>query len=129
MRSYVTDTHALIWYLIGSPKLGENARQIFDSAVRGENRILIPAIVVAEMIMFAEKYRTIDPKKIWATLEEHSGFLFVPLQVETVKSIQELVILPDIHDRLIVAETMEQKAVLITLDGPVTESGLVKIIW
>lgn len=129
MALYVADTHALIWYLVGSKKLGENAREAFDSAIAGENQIVIPAIVIAEIIMFAEKHRTIDPKKIWSALKKNNGFRFAPLLPETAEKIQDLTLLPDIHDRLIVAETKEQKATLITFDEKVTKSGLVKIIW
>lgn len=129
MSLYVTDTHALIWYLVGSPKLGGQAREVFDSAVRGENLVIIPAIVIAEIIMFAEKHRTIDPRKIWSALKKHEGFKFAPLLPETAEKIQELTLLPDIHDRLIVAEAIVHKAALLTLDRKVVEAGLVKIIW
>jgi predicted nucleic acid-binding protein len=46
MVEYVADTHALIWYLSGSERLGDEARALFDSAIAGEIRVLIPAIVV-----------------------------------------------------------------------------------
>ncbi len=46
---HVVDTHALIWYLQGNPRLGPQARAIFQAAERGQTRILISAIVLAEM--------------------------------------------------------------------------------
>ena len=33
MPDYVTDTHALIWYLEDSPRLGTNASQIFTACL------------------------------------------------------------------------------------------------
>jgi hypothetical protein len=37
--------------------------------------------------------------------------------------------LPDIHDRLIVAETLDLGAALITRDQGITASGLVEVVW
>ncbi len=36
MNFYVSDTHALFWYLINSPALGANARVAFDEADAGQ---------------------------------------------------------------------------------------------
>ena len=42
---------------------------------------------------------------------------------------QLLTALPDIHDRLIVAEAFETGASLITCDQAITRSGAVAIVW
>jgi len=129
MDEYIADTHALIWYLGGSERLGNEARTIFDSAIAGESLILIPAIVVAELMMFAEKHKTIEPDKIVSELRSKSGFQFLALLPETAAKIKDFPSLPDIHDRLIVAETVLQGATLITFDKAITASGLVNVIW
>ncbi len=129
MDKYLTDTHALIWYLGGSKRLGMQARQIFDSAINGQVRVFIPAIVVAELIMFAEKHKTIKPDEIISSLRSRPGFQFLALLPETAAKIQDFRLLPDIHDRLIVAEALLQNAVLITYDIAITDSRLVKILW
>jgi len=129
MSSYIADTHALIWYLGGSSRLGDEARAIFDSATDGDSRIFIPAIVVAELMMFAEKHKTIEPEKILAKLREAPGFEFLALLPETAAKIRELAALPDIHDRLIVAEAMIQNMPLISFDATITKSKLVKVVW
>jgi len=129
MSGYITDTHALIWYLVGSPRLGGEARTLFDSAVEGDSQIFIPAIVVAELMMFAEKRKTIDPEKILAKLRDTPGFGFLPLLPETAEKIRELTALSDIHDRLIVADPMAQNMPLISFDESITKSKLVEVIW
>ena len=55
MRTYVADTHALYWHLTASPRLGTAAVRVFDEAARGEARILIPAIVLAELFWILAK--------------------------------------------------------------------------
>ncbi len=129
MEKYVTDTHALLWYLVGSPRLGKRARAAFDAAVAGDAEIIIPAIVVAELVMFAEKYRTIRPDMIFSKLQTESGFQIVPLMPETAAKIHDLIALPDIHDRLIAAEALYQKCALITFDQRITDSSLVEVVW
>lgn len=49
MNFYVTDTHALFWYLINSPALGANASLAFDEADTGQALIYVPAVVLAEL--------------------------------------------------------------------------------
>lgn len=127
---YVADTHAVIWYLGGSPLLGAKARAALDSSLEGANTVAVPAIAIAELVMIAEKRRiVIDPLQIVATLRATPGFVLTPLSVDRALHIHKLTILPDIHDRLIVAEAIELRADLITRDQAIIASGLVDTIW
>ena len=130
MTLYVTDTHALVWYLGGSPLLSAGARAAFDEVVSGSSQVSIPAIVLAEMIMLVEKRHTsIDIGGIVGALRTIPGFRFTSLSPEIALRIQTLTGLSDIHDRLIVAEALENGASLITRDQAITASGLVKTVW
>jgi len=130
MALYLADTHALLWYLGGSPLLGANARIAFDEATGGTSQINIPAIALAELIMLAEKrHGAIDVTRIVSALQNAPGFKLTPLSPETAIRIQTLTSLPDIHDRLIVAEALETSATLITRDQLIIASGLVPTVW
>ena len=130
MTLYVSDTHALVWYLGGSPLLSAGARAAFDEGVSGSSQVSIPAIVLAEMIMLAEKRRSpIDIGGIVSALRANPGFRFTSLSPEIALRIQALTGLPDIHDRLIVAEALETGASLITRDQAIIASGLVRTVW
>jgi hypothetical protein len=48
MNSFITDTMALILRL-EKRKLGRNGKAIFISAERGELRLIVPAMVLAEL--------------------------------------------------------------------------------
>jgi PIN domain nuclease of toxin-antitoxin system len=127
---YVTDTHSLLWYLGGSDKLSDTAKTVLDSAVSGENEVLVPAIVIAEFIRIYEKHgQVIDIPHILASLQERSAFQITPLELEIVLGIQALKILNDLHDRLIVSETIVRHASLITCDQDITASGLAPVVW
>ena len=44
---YVVDTQALVWHVIGSPRLSQSAKKVLDNP-GGGNRLAVPAIVLAE---------------------------------------------------------------------------------
>ena len=106
------------------------ARAAFDEAASGSGEVRVPAIVLAELIMLAEKRRSvIDVTRIVATLRAAPGFRLTSLSPEVTLRIQSLIALSDIHDRLIVAEAIESGATLITRDQAITVSGLVAVVW
>lgn len=127
---YVTDTHALVWYLGGSPLLGANARAAFERALGGDGQVIVPAICIAELVMLAEKRRVaIDVDHIMRTLRETSGFVLSQLSPEIAVNIRTLTEFGDMHDRLIVAETKVRNATLITRDEAITSSKVVPTVW
>ena len=130
MTHYVADTHALLWYLGGSPMLGVAARIAFDEAANGTSQVSVPAIALAELVSLAEKRRgAIDLTRLVATLRSAAGFRLTSLSPEVALRTQFLTALPDIHDRLIVAEALETGATLITRDQLIATSGLAPTVW
>jgi PIN domain nuclease of toxin-antitoxin system len=57
---YVIDTHALIWFLEGNPRLGTNAKAIISHP---DSRLIIPATTLAEAVWIVERGRTCIPFK------------------------------------------------------------------
>ena len=53
---YVVDTNALIWHLNDDRKLGKQARAIFAAAERGETRLVVSAVVIAEPYYADQKF-------------------------------------------------------------------------
>ena len=130
MATYVTDTHALVWYLNNRPELSDTARSVFRGAAGGANQIVVPTIVIAELIMMIEKRRTaLSIAQVITTLKKVKGYRFVPLTVPIVLQIQAAVALPDLHDRFIVATALHLGAPLITQDKLITQSGVIPVIW
>lgn len=58
-----------------------------------------------------------------------SGFQLTSLTPQIVLRIQALAALPDIHDRLIVAEAIANGLPLITQDQTLTASSLAPAVW
>ncbi len=130
MSRYVTDTHALLWYLGGSSLLGDAARAIFDEAVAGTNELHVPAIVLAELIMLSEKRNVhANVTEIISKLQDTRGFHLTALTPALALRIHSLAALGDIHDRLIVAQALETDCPLITRDKAIIDSRLVTTVW
>lgn len=130
MKTYMTDTHSLLWAFARLEKLGSMARRTFNEIAKGVASLLVPVIVVAELIF------TVENKSIRANLGEILNLLqnspnieFVDRDLQSVLRLRELAAIPEMHDRMIVAEAIRANAALITCDKAITESGLVEVVW
>ena len=133
MTDYVTDTHALIWYLENSPRLGSKARAAFEACDQGETTIYVPTICLVEMVYLIEEGRI--PEKLMALLEEElragsSGLMLADLTADVAKAVEKVMRddIPDLPDRIISATALSLKLPLITRDRKIQLSGL-KTIW
>lgn len=130
MRTYVLDTHALIWYLTRDERLSPAARQAFREIERGEARGLVPIVVLLELMRIEEK-DLIPP--LWeialATLLGEGRFEVVPLDLSLLTLVRELPEIEDLHDRVIVATARRYGAVLVTYDETIRQSGQVETLW
>ena len=130
MPIYVTDTHSLLWAFTRPRKLGDQARRAFEEIANGESSLLIPVIVLAELIFTIEnKPIQADLDKILAAIQNSPNVEFVEFDYAAAMRLRELTVIPEMHDRMIVATALEYQALLITLDETIIASGLVKVIW
>ena len=112
---YVTDTHCLLWYLSDNPKLSAAARQAFDEGSRGQAKIIVPVIVIAELIFLVERGREqIDVEQIIRKINAHPFFEINPLGLEQIMCLQTETAIPEMHDRMIVCEAILNGARIIT---------------
>jgi hypothetical protein len=56
---YIIDTHVLVWYFLGSPRLKGELKERIDDTRNRSGRILVPTIVLAEALYVAEKGRAV----------------------------------------------------------------------
>jgi PIN domain nuclease of toxin-antitoxin system len=77
----------------------------------------IPGVTVERVLPFLQ------------ALRESDGYRPCPLFTNTVLSSHSLTAIPDICDRLIVAEALSRRCSLITRDGVIRSTGLVATVW
>jgi PIN domain nuclease of toxin-antitoxin system len=69
MAGLVVDTHALVWYLLGSPRLSVTARSRLDAALAAGEPLHVPAVSLIEL--------TDMPDRIIAATALHLGLALV----------------------------------------------------
>ena len=127
---YVTDTHTLFWYLKKDKKLSSGALNIFEAAERGETRIVISAIVIAELYWVNRKQMTFaDFAKLYSDIKSKPYFQIVDFDADSVLEFDANAAVPEMHDRIIVGVAKSLNAHLITVDALITASNIVKVLW
>jgi PIN domain nuclease of toxin-antitoxin system len=130
---HVLDTHALIWYLEGNPRLGGAAKLVMDSP---SSEMVLPAIALAEAIYIVDKGRTSIPTSIdlLADVVGEPRVEIWPLTLEVLQQSLTTSGIPEMHDRLIPATALHLQGLghaveVLTKDSDLVASGLVAVVW
>jgi PIN domain nuclease of toxin-antitoxin system len=129
----VLDTHALVWWLMQSPRLSARARRAIRRAIR-PGAIVVSAASIFEVATVVRRGRL----QLGTTVDQW---------LDAAKSLPELRIEPvtepiarragslaesfhgDPVDRIIVATAMQLQAKLLTADDRLRKSRLVETVW
>ena len=127
------DTHALIWFLEGNPRLGANANTILSNP---DSQLVIPATTLAEAVWIVERGRTSIPSanNLLSAVEVDPRVVIYPLDKDVIEITISLSAINEMHDRQIAATALVlagkgDEVQLLTCDSNITASRLVPIIW
>ena len=133
MIKYIVDTHALIWFLEGNPKLGDKAKNILANA---NSELILPAIVLAEAVWIIDKNKTSIPSvnDLLTAIDNDPRIIIYPLAQDIIATSITIPEITEMHDRLIVAtglflENLGEQIALLSCDLNITQSKLLTIIW
>ena len=130
---YIVDTHALIWYLESSSRLGLAAKAILDDPA---SELVFPMIALAEAVDIVDKGRTkiaSVPILLNRVLNDPRIEL-LPFDLDTLQTSLLARAVPEMHDRLIVAaglllQQQGEKVAILTRDVSITTGALLPVIW
>lgn len=128
----VTDTHALVWAITGSKKLGRRARRIFEAADARRGTIYVPSIVLAELSELSRLGRVglSLPFDRWVEeLGKSGSYIILDLTPPVVVRAHALFDIPERGDRLIAATAAVHGLPLITRDEAIAACADVECIW
>ena len=128
MRSYVTDTQALVKFMVGKKVINKAAHQAYLSADKGDTAIIIPAIVLMEVLYLFEKNRIQVGLLQTEDLMESKNYKFEPLNFEILKTASEIDGIPELHDRLIATTAKYFGLPIIANDPVISRSRFVQIL-
>jgi PIN domain nuclease of toxin-antitoxin system len=130
---FVVDTHALIWYLEGNPRLGTGAKAVMDDAT---SELVLPIIALAEAAYIVERGRTSIPSTalLVQRVQADPRIVVYPLTLQVLERSLSLTAIPEMHDRLIVATAVDLVASghtvgVLTRDGTITSLKTVPVVW
>ena len=127
---YVADTHVLFWYRTNPAKLSPAADAVFRLADAGGARIVVPAIVIAELFYLTRKVgEGISTAGMLADIGASREFVFSELGRAQLEAMEQVEGVFEMHDRLIAAESLLRHAPLITKDEVLRGNSMVNVIW
>jgi PIN domain nuclease of toxin-antitoxin system len=129
----IADTHAIIWYLLDSPRLSAPALAQFEACRTEGVTIGVASISIVEIVYLADKGRV--PAKTIPLLEESlqrqpSLLEIVPLTQSIALAVRQVPRgqVPDLPDRVIAATAVHLDVPLISRDRKIRLSD-VATIW
>lgn len=129
----IVDTHALIWYLEGNPRLGKAAKVVFDDIT---SSLVLPIIALAEAAFTVEKGKTtiLDVKTLLNRIQSDPRFEILPLDFDIFHMSLTLTAIPEMHDRYIVAtglylQSLGETVEILTKDNEIIVSKLIRVVW
>jgi PIN domain nuclease of toxin-antitoxin system len=133
MTGAVADTHALIWYLLDSPRLSAAALAQFEACRTAGVRVGVSSISIVEIIYLVEKGRipsTTLPLLEKGLSEQQTLLEILPLSQAIALAVQQVSReqVPDLPDRIIAATAMHLGVPLITRDRRIALSS-VETVW
>ena len=114
MRTHVTDTHALVYFLLDPEKLGRRAREVFESP---NSQVHIPTMALLEVKYLIEIGRLeTSIEEVLAFVESSQNFHIQPFDSVALRHSLAIEGQRDPFDRIILSTAMSLKLPLITRD-------------
>nr|HID13466.1 PIN domain-containing protein [Anaerolineae bacterium] len=134
MKSYIADTHSLIWYLQDNPRLSLRARSLFSQADVGKATLVVPTIVLVEMTYLAEKKRiayTLVKAALNLLRGASKNYRLAPLDLAVVEALERTPrsVVSDMPDRIIAATALSLGLPLLSRDPAMKAVGGLEVIW
>jgi PIN domain nuclease of toxin-antitoxin system len=128
----VTDTHALLFHAAGGGRLGPKAAAHFAACERREAVVYVPAAVIWETALLARGGRVNLRRSVRGFFDDlftNPAYLPHDLTAGQVFDAEELRVNRDPFDALICAAAQDLELPLVTRDGDIRSSGIVRVIW
>ena len=128
----VLDTHTILWFLAGDPRLSATAKNFIINASAAGNDLAISSITLVEMVYLIEKGRIPAGRFtqiINMTRRVGAGLIEIAVDAEIARSLSKIDItkVPDMPDRTIAATALYLQVPIVSKDGKIQLSGLATI--
>jgi PIN domain nuclease of toxin-antitoxin system len=128
------DTHALIWFLKGSPLLSVDGRLALRDA-EGSDGVVVSAALLVDLWYVTQTTQAFTTEDLDAVRDvvaaESTALELVPVELDVFDAWRGLDrrVLADPWDRFIVATAISEGVPLVTKDEAIAGSGYVTTVW
>lgn len=132
MKTYLADTHTLLWWTAGrSKKLGKAARRVLSGFARGAVDLRVSVLSLWEVARLHEAGRISFERgyREWCASLDRAGVRDEPLLSTDVEEARNLPALVDPFDRLIAGTALRLGCSLITCDTRIRAASRVVTVW
>lgn len=126
---YLLDTVAVVRHFSGYGKIGQKAATILDHIETREDKLLISAVSLMEILYLAEKHRiSVTLPQTLDLIESSSKYEVVNLNSAILRVAMEISF-PELHDRLILATAKWLEIPIISSDQLFTGVPGISVVW
>lgn len=125
----VTGTHSIVWYFTNESSLSERALAAFEETTK-EGSIIIPAVVLAEIMVIAKKGKILlNFEQTLQKIEQYDNIEVAAVDIEILKVANKIEVALEMHDKLIVATAIYYDAPLVTKDRLLRRTRVCPTLW
>ncbi|MEW6487760.1 MAG: type II toxin-antitoxin system VapC family toxin [Thermodesulfobacteriota bacterium] len=122
MRRLLLDTHVLLWWLAGDPRIGPRTLRLIRD---GKNAVFVSAASAWEVSIKKAQGKLTTPREDLGVAIAEEGFVPLPI---TVPHGERAGGLPPLHrdpfDRMLVAQAQEEVLEVVTIDPAISRYGV-----
>jgi len=109
--NYLIDTHVLLWWLVGNPRLNAQCHEILSN-----KPVWCSVVSLWEIVIKEQAGKITIPETFVSDLKGH-GFIWQDVDFNHIQALRKLPLLhKDPFDRLLIAQAQVEELVLITAD-------------
>jgi PIN domain nuclease of toxin-antitoxin system len=120
VKRYLLDTHLIYWWMTADARLGKATQRTIE-----KSEIIISTASLWEMALKNSKGKLPLPQGSLTEQLEAQGFVLLPILPRHIEAVRSLTCThADPFDRLIIAQTYDERLTLLTRDAAILELGL-----
>lgn len=120
MKRYLLDTHLIYWWMTADTRLGKATQSII-----AKSEIIVSIASVWEMALKNAKGKLPLPQGAITEQLEAQGFALLPILPRHIEAVRSLTCAhADPFDRLLIAQSQDERLMLLTRDAAILELGL-----
>lgn len=124
MNRYLLDTHLIYWWMTADARLGKTTQRII-----AKSEIVVSTASIWEMVLKNAKGKLPLPQGAITEQLQAQSFVLLPIFPRHIEAARGLTCAhADPFDRLLIAQTQNERLTLLTRDAAILELGLSEVV-